>query len=129
MVEAIDQAPYGRTGLASADPVWRKSKSFGKVQPHIAVSSAFNFFFGQVSQDCATQSPIRQPGMQSTEKRGVGSDEVKVFQRIGAQMLRQKLACAPGLKKGMIEKIVAGNTGIKFGLKNLKIHKHTTRHD
>ncbi len=84
-------------------------EAFGEVQPHVAVSAAFHLFLGQVAQNGTAQGTVSKTGVQGTEKGWEGGDVMKVFDGVGAQMLARKLACTPGLVKGMSEEVVAGD--------------------
>jgi hypothetical protein len=85
------------------------------------MSAAFHLFFGKVAQHGTPQGSVPKPGVQGAEKGWKGSDMMKVFNGMGAQMLKRKLACTPSLVEGMTEEVVARDTLIERGLK-LTIH-------
>jgi hypothetical protein len=47
---------------------------------------------------------------------------MKILRGVRTKVFAGEFACAPSLVKGMIEKLMAGDTRFQRALKNLKIH-------
>src|SRR6185312_9797046 len=100
--------------------------AFGKIEPQLAMRTAFDLLFAEVAQNRTTYRAILQSRVQRAEIGGKGCDMMVVVRRVPAEIVASQLSGRPCLVIGVAKQIVLRNTGVEGGQEVLRCHDYPT---